>query len=191
MTRTLALVVVVLVLGLAVFGYWDANRPTAGAPDAAVVAASPVPQPPVVDVPAAAPATDAGPISPPAPMPPNSTLINADPVTGRGAEVNLAWISACLSQGYDIEIAKDKEFTWMVFSSYADSGGGVYEPADSENPRMIIPPGAQFKGTYATGPISLEAGHTYWYRVRTAVATTGQVIHSPWSTPVPFTFKAG
>jgi hypothetical protein len=53
------------------------------------------------------------------------------------------------------------------------------EPADVTSPAFWLAPG------------NLEAGHTYYWRVRTRQAATGQYLISPWSEPQAFTVKPG
>ena len=38
----------------------------------------------------------------------------ADPVTGRNQQVDLAWEQLCLATGYELQIAKDKDFTLRI-----------------------------------------------------------------------------
>ena len=44
----------------------------------------------------------------------DKTLIGCDPVSGRAQEVNLCWEQLCVADRYDIEIAKDADFTIRV-----------------------------------------------------------------------------
>jgi hypothetical protein len=193
MRRAIAFLLVIVVVALIVVGYWYSSNSATTASDASVVASSAVLQlvvtPPDSPPPAAPAAT--GPISPPANYPPDSSLVDFDPVTGRNSEVDLAWLGPCLSQGYEVEIAKDKDFIWIVFTTNTNKGG-FYEPADPDRPTMIFGPGATLNSPYTTsGSIQLEAGHTYWYHIRTRNAFTGQEIRSPWSEPKAFTIKSG
>jgi len=100
-------------------------------------------------------------------------MVNVDPVTGRNASVDMRWEDYCYSSKYQVQIARDSLFTLKVYDS------GVLEPADSTAPAFWVPPGA------------FEAGHTYYWRVRTTQAVTGQRIASPWSDAMPFTVKPG
>jgi hypothetical protein len=99
--------------------------------------------------------------------------INCDPVTGRNASVDMAWEQLCLSKQYQVQIARDAGFTLKVYDS------GIMQPADTTSPAFWYPPG------------NLEAGHTYYWRVRTRQAATGQYMVSPWSDPQSFTIKPG
>lgn len=103
----------------------------------------------------------------------NSDTVNVDPVTGRNASVDMAWEQLCLSSQYQVQIARDAGFTLKMYDS------GVMAPADATSPAFWYPPG------------NLEAGHTYYWRVRTRQAATGQYLISPWSEPHAFTVKPG
>jgi hypothetical protein len=100
-------------------------------------------------------------------------MVDVDPVTGRNASVDMRWEDYCYSSKYQVQIARDPLFTLKVYDS------GILEPADSTAPAFWYPPG------------TLEAGHTYYWRVRTTQAVTGQRIASPWSDAMPFTVRPG
>ncbi len=99
--------------------------------------------------------------------------VNIDPVTGRNAEVDLSWEDYCLSNQYQVQIARDPYFTLKVYDS------GSMDTADGLYPSLLYPPG------------NLEAGHTYYWRVRVTQAATGQRIFSLWSEPKSFTVMPG
>ncbi|RPJ62411.1 MAG: hypothetical protein EHM12_04510 [Dehalococcoidia bacterium] len=107
------------------------------------------------------------------PQPGTGDIVNVDPVTGRNSEVDLAWQDYCLSKEYQVQIARDPYFTLKVYDS------GSMETADSLYPALLYNPG------------SLEAGHTYYWRVRVTQAATGQRILSQWSEPKSFKVGAG
>jgi len=100
-------------------------------------------------------------------------LVNSDPVTGRNAEVDFRWEQLCLSKQYQVQIARDPIFSLIVYDSV------IMEPADVTSPAFFI------------GPGMLEAGHTYYWRVRTRMAATGQYILSPWSDVKTFSVRPG
>ncbi len=108
-----------------------------------------------------------------APQLPAENTIDVDPVTGRNSSVDMRWEDYCLSGSYQVQIARDPLFTLKVYDS------GILVPADSTSPAFWYPPG------------TLEAGHTYYWRVRTTQAATGQRIASPWSEAVPFSIRPG
>lgn len=119
----------------------------------------------------------------------DKTLVGCDPVTGRSQEVDLTWEELCLSSQYQVQIAKDPAFTLIVFDS------GVFAPASSTSPALIIPSGAPATSWLARATpgmyAPLEAGHTYYWRARVRQAATGQFILSPWSQAQSFTVKSG
>jgi hypothetical protein len=99
--------------------------------------------------------------------------VNVDPVTGRNGEVDLSWQDYCVSEQYQVQIARDPYFTLKVYDS------GSMETGDSLYPSLLYPPG------------NLEAGHTYYWRVRVTQAVTGQRVLSQWSDTRAFTVKPG
>jgi len=103
----------------------------------------------------------------------SGNMVDVDPVTGRNASVDMRWEDYCYSSRYQVQIARDATFTLKVYDS------GILEPADSTAPAFWYPPGL------------LEAGHTYYWRVRATQAATGQWIASPWSDAMPFTVGPG
>lgn len=100
--------------------------------------------------------------------------VGVDPATGRNQDIGFGWEQLCLSNRYQVQIAKDPGFTLMVFDS------GVYAPSASTAPALLYLAGGR-----------LEAGHTYYWRARVRQATTGQFIVSPWSQPQSFIVGAG
>ena len=106
-----------------------------------------------------------------APAAPDTVAV--DSVTGRNSSVDLSWEDYCYSSDYQVQIARDAALTLKVYDS------GILQPADSVSPAFSYPPG------------QLEAGHTYYWRVRTVRAVTGQRAISPWSEARPFTVAPG
>jgi hypothetical protein len=100
-------------------------------------------------------------------------LVGVDPVTGRNSPVDLRWEDYCYSSEYQVQVARDPAFTLKVYDS------GILQPADSVFPAFSYPPGR------------LEAGHTYYWRVRTVRVLTGQWAISPWSEVRPITVEPG
>jgi hypothetical protein len=120
-------------------------------------------------------------------------MVGADPVTGRNEQVDLAWEQLCLTTWYQLQVAKDRDFTLRINPAvnYGTGGYGVIEAVtgsillrmDDTNmtsPAAWIAPGAL-----------PEAGAIYWWRIRSARSATGQIADSPWSEPRSFTVKAG
>lgn len=118
------------------------------------------------------------------------TLIGCDPVSGRNQGIDFTWEQLCLSDEYQVQLAKDPGFTLIVFDS------GAYAPASSTSPALPYPAGGAIASPSTMGSAiaslsGLEAGHTYYWRVRVRKAATGQLILSPWSEVKAFTIKAG
>lgn len=105
---------------------------------------------------------------------PSQKYVGVDPVTGRNQDIGFEWEQLCLSNMYQVQIAKDTRFTLMVFDT------GVYAPSSTTSPALLYLAGGR-----------LEAGHTYYWRARVRQAVTGQVILGPWSAPQQFTIGAG
>jgi hypothetical protein len=89
--------------------------------------------------------------------------VGFDTVTGRNEQIDLTWQDYCYSSYYQVQIARDMDFALVIFDSRAMA------PAESTSPAFLFPPGM------------LEAGRTYYWRVRTIGAATGQWSISPWS----------
>ncbi len=127
----------------------------------------------------------------------DKVLIGCDPVSGRAGEVNLCWEQLCVANGYDIEVAKDANFTIRVLD-WMDEGCTIspFEPADVTTPCAYVPAGGIVSGSSAIGSTyfytgNLECGHTYYFRVRARECATGAFARSPWSEVRSFTVKAG
>jgi len=116
-------------------------------------------------------------------------MVGADPVTGRNEQIDLSWEQLCLSTVYQLEIAKDKDFTLRVNPAVNSAGhisavsGSILLAMDETNmtsPSAWIAPGAL-----------PEAGAIYYWRIRTVRSATGQIAASPWSELRSFTVRAG
>ena len=126
--------------------------------------------------------------------PADQFLVGADPVTGRNSQIDLAWEQLCLTVWYQLQIAKDKDFTLRInpavnYGNTSGAGviagvtGSILLKMDSTNntsPAAWIPPGAL-----------PEAGAIYYWRIRSAKSATSQIADSPWSAVNSFTIKAG
>jgi hypothetical protein len=126
-------------------------------------------------------------------------LIGCDPVSGRAQEVNLCWEQLCVAGGYDIEIAKNDDFSIKIIDWVRESDcDGFFSPASVTTPCAYIPAGGAAIAVEG-GPVgsaiaswgNLECGHTYYWRVRVRACVTTQVVRSPWSDVRSFTVKAG
>jgi len=118
---------------------------------------------------------------------PDETTVGSDPVSGQSQEIDLSWEQFCLSDQYQLQIAKDPNFTIIVLDT------GSFAPASSEAPAVYYPAGGRIPASPSalTPWASLESGHTYYWRVRVRQAATGQVMRSPWSEVKSFTVGSG
>lgn len=121
-----------------------------------------------------------------APAAPAGNLVGSDPASGQSAEVDMSWEQLCLSSQYQVQIAKDPDFSIIVIDT------GAFTPADPTAPAAYYPAGGQAASPSALTLWSrLEAGHTYYWRARVVQTATGQKMRSPWSEVKSFTVKAG
>jgi hypothetical protein len=122
----------------------------------------------------------------------NKMFIGCDPVSGRAQEINLCWEQLCLADQYDIEIAKDEDFTIRVVDIVAESACGGFVPVSLTKPCAYFPAGGLTLGGSALALFgNLECGHTYYWRIKARHGATSQWIRSPWSEVRRFTIKAG
>ncbi|MGD0854580.1 MAG: hypothetical protein ABSA18_02090, partial [Dehalococcoidia bacterium] len=121
--------------------------------------------------------------------PADKFLVGADPVTGRNQQIDLSWEQLCLSVGYELQVAKDQNFTLRINPEISSAGhiaavtGSIRLDMDSTNetsPAAWIAPGAL-----------PEAGAIYYWRIRSYKSATSQLAWSPWSDARSFTVKAG
>ncbi len=111
--------------------------------------------------------------------PKNGMALSCDPVTGRNQDISFSWQQLSLAIAYELEIAKDEDFSLRVTEA---------EPLTNPyyGPPVLTSP------AYRILPAMLpEANHTYYWRVRVRQAATGQVIRSYWSEVSSFNIKAG
>jgi hypothetical protein len=107
------------------------------------------------------------------------TALGCDPVSGRNQEVGLSWQQLSLADAYEVEIARDEDFSLRITEA---------EPLTNPyyGPPVVTSP------AYRILPAMLpEANTTYYWRVRVRQAATGQVIRSYWSEAGSFSIKAG
>jgi hypothetical protein len=110
--------------------------------------------------------------------PADDALIPADPCTCINLEVILRWDRQCDACSYDIQVALDEDFSELVVL------------ADSEDTEDYTPPKAK-DPTYVIARGDLNCDNTYYWRVRSADAETGQIIHSWWSDARSFRVAPG
>ncbi|MBM3142777.1 MAG: exo-alpha-sialidase [Chloroflexi bacterium] len=119
--------------------------------------------------------------------PPSGDSIPVDPVSGRAIEVNFGWRQLSYSSVYELQLAKDSDFSIRVLVNENIT------PADQLSPECYFPAGGLVP-TSASGIANwgnLESEHTYYWRVRARGAVTGEVIRSPWSATMYFTVMTG
>jgi len=119
-------------------------------------------------------------------VPPGDSIISSDPVSGQSEEVDLRWQELCMSSEYQVQIAKDPNFTIIVLDT------GAFAPASSDSPGAYVPAGGRTAAPSSLNLMgNLEAGHIYYWRARVRVAASGQHMLSPWSEVSSFTVKPG
>ncbi|MBN1375452.1 MAG: hypothetical protein JXA01_04790 [Dehalococcoidia bacterium] len=121
--------------------------------------------------------------------PADQALVGADPVSGRNQQVDLSWEQLCLSNAYQLQVAKDENFTMRINPQISNASrisavtGSILLVMDPVN---VTSPAAWL------APASLpEAGAYYYWRVRSYQSATGQIAISPWSETRSFTVKPG
>lgn len=121
--------------------------------------------------------------------PASGDYIPVDPVSGRALEVNFVWRQLSYSAAYELQIAKDSDFTIVVLRNQN------IIPVNPLDPECYFPAGGLVPVPSAQSGIadfgSLEAGHTYYWRVRARTTTTGEYVRSPWSATMYFTVGLG
>ncbi|HEX7363593.1 MAG TPA: hypothetical protein VF366_00270 [Dehalococcoidia bacterium] len=130
------------------------------------------------------PASKVGPFTT---APPSGSSIPVDPRSGRAIEINFSWRQLSYATVYEIQIAKDPDFYNRVLVNEN------VVPADQQAPTVYTPAGALLpaSGSNIGSWGNLEAGHMYYWRVRSRAAITGEKVRSPWSATMYFTVEAG
>ena len=85
--------------------------------------------------------------------PEDGTALGCDPVSGRNQEVDLKWQQLSLADAYELEIARDEDFSLRITEAEPQTNP-YYEPAVVTSPGYRILPG-----------ILPEANTTYYWRV--------------------------
>ncbi len=121
--------------------------------------------------------------------PADKALVGADPVTGRNQQIDLSWEQLCLSTVYELQVAKDANFTLRINPAISNSrniasvAGSIKATMDEVN--MTRP------GMWLSPAALPEAGAIYFWRVRSYKSATGQIAVSPWSEARSFSVKPG
>ncbi|MBN2463361.1 MAG: exo-alpha-sialidase [Dehalococcoidia bacterium] len=119
--------------------------------------------------------------------PASGDFVPVDPVTGRAIEIDFKWRQLSYASAYELEVAKDSAFSIVVLRN------ANIVPANQLAPECYFPAGGLVP-TLASGVAgfgNLEAGHTYYWRVRARVDIAGEAVRSPWSATMYFTVEAG
>jgi len=126
--------------------------------------------------------------------------VGFDPVSGRNDEIDLQWEQLCLADEYQVQIAKDPNFSIIVLDTgpfpHINPASRGFSPADPTSPGAYFPSGGQvgighpFNSAIGLNGV-LEAGHTYYVRFRATRAATGQIMYSLWSPTYRYTVKSG
>jgi hypothetical protein len=115
--------------------------------------------------------------------------VGSDPVSGRNRQVDLAWEQLSLTDWYDLQIAKDSDFTLRInpeissainISAVTGSIRILTDVVNVTSPAVWLPPGSL-----------PEAGAFYYWRIRCIRAATWEFIRSPWSDTARFLVKPG
>ncbi|MCX5997727.1 MAG: hypothetical protein NTV42_09035 [Chloroflexi bacterium] len=121
--------------------------------------------------------------------PADKALVGADPVTGRNQQIDISWEQLCLSTVYELQVAKDANFTLRINPAISNSrniaavAGSIRATMDEVN--MTRP------GMWLSPAALPEAGAIYFWRVRSYKSATGQIAVSPWSEARSFSVKPG
>jgi len=109
------------------------------------------------------------------------TLIPTDACKCTNEEFVLEWERSCDGCEYEIQVALEPEFASVVldtedFTTGATAGEsrGFYRPPQPDHPSLVIAHG------------QLQCNTRYWWRVRTHLAETDEIIAGWWSTPASF-----
>ncbi|MBM4453523.1 MAG: exo-alpha-sialidase [Chloroflexi bacterium] len=111
--------------------------------------------------------------------PAQGVTLNYDPVSGRNQEIDLKWEQLSLASAYEIEVARDEDFSLRVTEA-EPANNPYYQPSLTTQPTYRIIPG-----------ILPETNTTYYYRIRVREAATGQRIRSWWSNERSFSVGPG
>jgi len=118
--------------------------------------------------------------------PATGALVDADPCLCQNDAFTLKWDRQCDACSYNLQIAYDEDFTEMVVNDWSGKDGDCnendYDPPSGTSPSYVVGNGELGDGS---------CGTTFYWRVRSADAETGEIIHSPWSEARSFTVAVG
>jgi len=118
--------------------------------------------------------------------PANNVVVDADPCYCWNDAFTLKWERQCDACSYNLQIARDADFTEVVLDisgKYKTNCTEIdYGPSSGTSPSYVVANGALGTGS---------CGTTFYWRVRSADAETGEIIHSWWSEVRSFTVATG
>ncbi|MBA7504287.1 hypothetical protein ES706_02921 [subsurface metagenome] len=113
--------------------------------------------------------------------PADNALVDADPCYCWNDAFTLKWDRQCDACSYNLQISRDEDFTEVILDISGKDGDCDeidYDPSSGSNPSYVV-----LNKALGTG----SCGTTFYWRVRSADAETGEIIHSPWSEVRGFT----
>jgi len=117
--------------------------------------------------------------------PADNALVDADPCYCWNDAFTLKWERQCDACSYNLQISRDADFTEVVLDISGKDGKCReidYDPSSGSNPSYVIANGALGTGS---------CGTTFYWRIRSADAETGEIIHSWWSEVRSLTVATG
>jgi len=119
--------------------------------------------------------------------PADNAAVAADPCYCWNDAFTLKWERQCDACSYNLQISRDADFTEVVedvsiYGKNDECGENSYPPPSGTSPSYVVADAALGTGS---------CGTTFYWRVRSADAETGEIIHSWWSEVRSFTVAAG
>jgi len=117
--------------------------------------------------------------------PANDVVVDADPCYCWNDAFTLKWERQCDACSYNLQISRDADFTEVVFEingKNSDCTENDYDPSSGSTPSYVVADAALGTGS---------CGTRFYWRVRSADAETGEIIHSWWSEVRSFTVATG
>jgi len=117
--------------------------------------------------------------------PADNEVVPADPCYCWNDAFTLKWDRQCDACSYNLQISLDADFTEVILDISGKDGDCNeidYDPSSGSNPSYVV-----LNAALGTG----SCGTTFYWRVRSADAETGEIIHSWWSEVRSFTVAIG
>jgi len=112
-------------------------------------------------------------------------VVDADPCYCWNDAFTLKWDRQCDACSYNLQIAYDEDFNEVLIDISGKTASCLendYDPPSGTSPSYVV-------ANMALGTGS--CGTKFYWRVRSADAETGEIIHSPWSAVRSFTVAVG